>query len=552
MPRFNLARLLLCGVLLPPLALAEPPAPLDETLRLLEQERRQREARERQERLRQLQRQQPVTKPALPAPVTEPNEPCWPVPGVSLSGNQLLEDVALSQALKPGLRACMGATAVRGVLAALTQAYVTKGYIAARAYLRTSPQPNQPLQVLIDEGFVESIELGEGEPALSLAHAFPGMIGRPLHLPQLEQGLDQLNRLRSVNLTAQILPGSLEGGSRVVLRSLSHASPLFASLGYKNAAPAATGRVVVLAGVGLDNPFGLNDQITLAFVQTVGNAPNYSHAVNLGYRVPYGPWTLTTSFTHGEQFIATGRLNTRYLSENSSAQLDRTLWRNQQAIVSAGLRLDHKSTRRHIGHINLFEPDPRLSVLQASLDLLWLGKTSLAAQLSYAQGVGWLGANPRPTSHSRPQPRFEQYRAYLTHNWVGGAWRWESALELQYSPDLLPGTEQLQLANATTVRGFRDNPLSASSGAIWRNELSIQQPLTANLTLTPHVAVDYGRGWLSLYGTTSTPTLAAASSGATLAWPAGKLKLDYQKGLSLKHAPGAEPGFWNMELSLYF
>ena len=45
------------------------------------------------------------------------------------------------------------------------------------------------------------------------------MLGEPLNLRDLEQGLDQLNRLRSVDLTADIAPGSQPGASRIILRS---------------------------------------------------------------------------------------------------------------------------------------------------------------------------------------------------------------------------------------------------------------------------------------------------------------------------------------------
>lgn len=65
---------------------------------------------------------------------------------------------------------------------------------------------------MIVEGFIESIEITDQGLPLSLGNAFPGTLGRPLHLPDLEQGLDQLNRLRAYDLEMALLPGELQGG----------------------------------------------------------------------------------------------------------------------------------------------------------------------------------------------------------------------------------------------------------------------------------------------------------------------------------------------------
>lgn len=61
---------------------------------------------------------------------------------------------------------------------------------------------------MIDEGYIESIELADQSLPVSLGGAFPHMLGQPLNLRDLEQGLDQLNRLRSLDLTADIAPAA--------------------------------------------------------------------------------------------------------------------------------------------------------------------------------------------------------------------------------------------------------------------------------------------------------------------------------------------------------
>lgn len=123
---------------------------------------------------------------------------------------------------------------------------------------------------MIDEGYIESIELADQSLPVSLGGAFPHMLGQPLNLRDLEQGLDQLNRLRSIDLTADIAPGSQPGASRIILRSRTAGQSRWAlGLGIDNLGSASTGRDRNSVSLSVDSPLQLNDLLSLSASDTL-------------------------------------------------------------------------------------------------------------------------------------------------------------------------------------------------------------------------------------------------------------------------------------------
>jgi len=538
-----LLRLLACCTLLAPVAYA------DETLRWLDQQRRERDGLEREERLRQLQRQVQAAPQGRPPEADDGSNRCWPLPGVRLSGNHLISDAALRQRLAPYVRPCLSVDAIRHMLAAITRAYVQRGYIAARAYPAAPPAAGEPLEITVDEGFVESIELNDDSLPVSLKGAFPDMVGRPLHLPALEQGLDQLNRLRSIDLQAQIAPGELAGGSRILLVQRAHHSRWGLGVRYGNGGDVVTGRHGLSLVASHDNPLHVNDVLHVSLFRSVGAAPNHASGVGLYYSVPYGPWTLGASLARSQQvaFAPVSHTRSEAVGTSESLSLNRTVWRDQHTLVGASLRLTRKSQERWIAGRRYTRADDHLTSASLDLNVLWLGRATWSGQLGYDHGLPWFNATAR--SHQR-------WRAAVmrTRQWPvpGRLWRWDSSLEAQYSPNPLPASEQALLSSPNSVRGFRDSNIAASSALVWRNSLGVTLPLGRGLALTPQVGLDYGRGWGTYTREHQYPALAALSGGASLGWPGGELKLEYRHAMVIKDGPSSEPGFWNTELKLDF
>lgn len=128
---------------------------------------------------------------------------------------------------------------------------------------------------------------------------------------------------------------------------------------------------------------------------------------------------------------------------------------------------------------------------------------SWSTDIGFSQGTTWFGVQPLPNAgeDTVPTPRGKRLTAAATHgrSWdiAGRALSWSSALQGQYSPDYLYGSEQTSIGGLFTVRGYDGASIAGDRGMTWRNELSSSfvVPGTENVIgrLLPYVAVDVGR-----------------------------------------------------------
>ncbi|MDF3200353.1 ShlB/FhaC/HecB family hemolysin secretion/activation protein [Pseudomonas sp. 1912-s] len=525
--------------------------------RAQELERRTREQLELEQRLRLLERSGPLPPQAAPGPPPPlPVEPCWQVRGLRLQGNTLISLAQVNARLQPLMSDCMSVTRINQLLGALTALYADAGFIASRPYLAQRPQDGQSLDIIIEEGFVESIELAAPDLPISLRGAFPGMLGKPLQLRELEQGLDQLNRLRSLDLTADVAPGSLPGGSRLLIRPRTSAAPIGAVVSYNNRGTEYIGRNNGALTLTYDSPSGLNDFVALSTSTTLDQTFAYSRSQSLYYNIPYGFWTLALSASHS-QYRYPVELPSQTVRANGqtrqySLSLNRLLWRDQGTLLNGMLRLSSKRSQSYFADQYLAIQSPSLTVAEASLSLLKITDGLWNTTLSYAQGLDWLGADrdEERLSPALPRAQFRKYRADVSYWRQGrdGQWSWNSQLALQYSPDPLPSLEQMLLTDDYAVRGFRQDLVQAANGAVWRNTLSLPRRLGTQWTLSPRVGLDVG--WSKQVTGAESQRLAGANIGVGLSTRDWQLDLDYQRRLYGPPPSSHEPGFWRLELSL--
>ena len=522
---------------------AEPTAPGQEVLRQQQQQQRDLQQLQLEQRRRQLERGAFGPAPTTPvvAQTVEPDEQCWPLSGTRIGGVTLIDSDKLNARIKPLLAPCMGVRQINHLLATITAIYVEKGYIASRPYLLSAPAAGQSLDIRVDEGYIESIELADQRLPLSLGGAFPGMLGEPLNLRDLEQGLDQLNRLRSVDLTADIAPGSQPGASRIILRSRTAGQSRWAlNAGIDNLGSASTGRDRDSVSLSFDSPLQLNDLLSLSASDTLNQGDRYNRNASLYYAIPYGYWTYSVFASHAEYrapfklpsvtFHSTG------ITDQISLRADRVLWRDQSRQLSANLQLAHKDVDSYLQDVRLGIQSPTLTVAEAGLNLFWLDRAVWNLDVNYAQGLRWLGADDdaQQPINNLPKAQFRKYRAGLSQ-WRNGqlgeqAWQWQSQLNVQYSPDPLPAIEQLLGTDDSAVRGYRVSSASGASGAIWRNTLRLPLAATWPVKITPRVGLD--NGWIKAEHGAQGQRLSGASAGLNLSWKNVQLDVDYQRNLN--------------------
>ncbi len=153
---------------------------------LLEQAQQQREAL-----------QNNVELPALPLPVSAAaGAVCQPVRQIFFQGAEHLSWSVKESLARPYQGRCLTLDHINRLVRETTNAYLQRGYVTSQAWLQEQDISRGVLTVSASEGRIESITQN-GEQTLALKMAFPGLVGDVLNLRDIEQGMEQLNRLPS-------------------------------------------------------------------------------------------------------------------------------------------------------------------------------------------------------------------------------------------------------------------------------------------------------------------------------------------------------------------
>ncbi|MFS8116156.1 ShlB/FhaC/HecB family hemolysin secretion/activation protein [Rhizobium jaguaris] len=445
--------------------------------------------------------------------------PCFPITNVEVEGGKRLAADDIDRVTASYRNRCVGAGDINTLLRDLTQLYLDKGFVTSRLYVPAQDiAKTKTLRLVAVEGTLSDIYVN-GKPAPGsgvLATAFPGLKDHIVNLRDIEQGLDQINRLNSNNAKTAMLPGKTSGTSILNIENKpSH--PWHLSVGNSNLGQAQTGYSKSSASIGYDNLFGVNDQWSFGYEHTGPNYPWHddgqgrSDSYTGNVSVPYGYWTLSANGAwYGYDSSVPGNFGTLQTSGNSKqlgVSADRVIFRDKDSITTFNSGLTYKETNNfllgskiEVGSRKYTVGDLGISHSRRMLGGLWV------FDLSYAQGLNLFDAvDPGDAGAGNADPRFSKFTGTITMTRPIqlGEQHFEinSMLTGQYSPDNLFGAEQISLGSYSTVRGTRESMLYGNNGFFVRNDLVWRtQPFADNAALSkmfgefrPYVGLDYGR-----------------------------------------------------------
>lgn len=455
-------------------------------------ERSEASSREQQEtRHREALKERPSRIQIDPSPpVVEARESdvCVQVDTIDYVGATLLSRSDKHAISTPFVGRCLSMSQINDVVRAMTNLYVQRGYVTARVFVPSQDLRTGRLELRVLEGEVESIRLNDDSPAdrRRIATAFPaGMSGKPLNLRDIEQGMDQLNRLPSGSAQLRIEPGEKAGASRIVVTDQPGKIWRF-KVGLDNSGQKSTGETRASVSLDKDNVLGLNDMLFVnlgadAKALLEGSRPG-SRSVSGYYTVPFGYWSVTASaslseyYTHldggGASYVSDGRTSTYGLD------LNRVLHRSGESKTTAGISLNAKDVDNYIENERLVAGSYDLTVLGASLShnrRLFDGVLGLNAE--FHLGLPLLGSERDRTS-DKSVPKHEFRKFSLTGGWTrpfeiaGQPFTFSTQGAAQWSPDTLFNSERLDIGGRNTVRGFQLESLAGDSGGYVRNEVA--------------------------------------------------------------------------------
>lgn len=472
------------------------------------EEQRRRSQQEAEERLRRQNAPDVRLQPSAPVidrePLDLPEEtPCFRVDRLQLEGHRLEAFSWLETALAGYAGRCLGHQGINRIVQQASALIVAKGYITTRLGIPEQDLSSGTLRMVLVPGVIRAITVKGEAPERSWRSAFPVRPGDLLNLRDIEQGLEQMKRVPSQEVSIDIAPGETPGESDIIL-TVQQGKPWRLGLSLDDSGVKTTGRLQASLNASFDSPLGLNDLLSVSLSNDAEGAAGQrgTRGRSVQYSLPWGNWTLSLmdSVSHYLQTIhgTNQTFHSSGDSHNQEVKLQRLVHRNQSAKTSVQFRLLGRESRSYIEDAEIMVQRRRTTAAELGVvHRHYLGASQLDLTLVHRQGVPWIGGQSDAPGRTTETPTFNYQLQTLDATLLtpftlaDQPLRWISTLRAQSTKDVLYAADFLAIGNRYTVRGFDGNAtLAAERGGYLRNE--IEWPF-AGAGLAAYAGIDHGR-----------------------------------------------------------
>ena len=417
---------------------------------------------------------------------------CRDIKTVIISGALHLSEVTRKHISDEYNGKCLNVADIEKILGTITKDYIDRGYVTTRAYLPAQDLSTGILEILVIEGVVEKIMIKDGDTnSISVRNVFSSGEGDLLNLRDLEQGIDQINRLASNNAQLDIQPGEATGASQIIVYN-QPGTRFHYYVSTDNQGSKSTGEVQTGLTFTADNLLGFDDMFSATHREsTPGDSDRkFSGSDSVNFSIPFGYTTvsLATSYSRyastirvpsGLELIASGN------NRSDSLNIDRVMYRDQSTRVLLAASITGKNARNYLDNQFLGVSSRRLTVLDIDANLSTdVAGGVLSLDLGFAQGLSVGGAlkDPDNLPDWAPRAQFRKIKAGFNYmhpfRLFDERMSFTSQFSAQKSHSVLYGSEQITIGGLYSVRGFVNNSLSGDDGYFWRNEISVHKPIT--------------------------------------------------------------------------
>ncbi|HDR8991818.1 TPA: ShlB/FhaC/HecB family hemolysin secretion/activation protein [Burkholderia vietnamiensis] len=409
---------------------------------------------------------------------------------------------------------CVGKQGIDVLIKGLSQAILARGYVTTRVLIPEQDLSTGTLKLSLIPGMIRHVRFADEKLRGTWKTAFPTRDGEVLNLRDLEQGLEQMKRVSSQDVSMQIVPGALPGESDVVL-DVKRSKPWTVVASIDNSGTRATGKLQGNLSVGIDNPLGLNDMLNVGVNQDLefGDKRLGSHGWNGFYTIPWGYWTATLSASTNTYYQQIAGVNQTFIASGNSKTVDfklaRVLARSQNDVFGGYFRLSRRFGQSFIEDTEISQQRRNNTIIELGVtDRHYFDGAQFDGSAAYRQGVGGFGAQDDIlAAGAGPTYRFKMavLDANLSVPFAIGKqpFHYVGTFHGQYTGNTLYYLDDMTIGSRYTVRGFDGETMLASSrGFYWRNELQMPIGQTGQAI---YAGLDYGRVWgpqpIALVGT---------------------------------------------------
>lgn len=529
-----------------PSAIADSPInPADQEMIQQQQKFLLKEAKEQRE---SLQRSVNLEKAPI-VDLEEDIEDCFEIETITFQGATQLSASAQRNLTKSYLNQCLTLNKIHRLINEVSNFYIGKGFITTQAFLTQQDVSDKALMISVQEGKIEKILLEDKTPFV-LSVAFPGLTGQVLNLRDIEQGLEQLNRLTSQRVSIDIVPSAQPGYSVIELTYDPRRYPTTLSVSFDNSGQKSTGVAQMSVNMTSDNLFGMAEQWHFSAGRNADFRNNHQSRQFSGQiSQPYGFWTFGYQYAWNDYFYDIPLyFNTwRYQGKSQShrASVNRVLYRDGKSKLTFTASLNRRKTQTYLEDEKLGISSPTLTSATVGLNF----STSLNGGYwtfnpTFHQGLSLFGATEDDDAFpDAPKSRFRKlsvsgsfYKPLSESTYYFGS------IYGQWTHQNLYSAERISVGGEYSVRGFKEQSLTGNRGLYWRNEVNWQiktLPYLGDLSLSG--ALD--SGWVqsqqdqieggNLIGSALTLSLAGK-------W----INQSFSFGVPLRHPNSFEPDKW--------
>lgn len=476
-----------------------PPDPGDKIMR--EQMERERERQLRQTPPRIETGVAAVAAEIAPADIAEPG-PTFMVERIELTGAWPGASEDFTRTVQPFLRQPLGVNRINLLLSRLNIRLVDAGYITSRVYVADQNLATGLLRLTVLVGVIEKLRYNgvelpaEGWNLPGVRLSLPMAAGDALHLRDIEQGIDQLNRLRRNHADVKIQPGGSVGGSIVDINNPPEKS-WQAMVAVDNQGSSATGTTRYRGSIETGNLLGLMESFSAGYTGSLD-----TNALNAALSIPFGYSTLTLMRTWSEYQSLIGAAALVYgTSGNDALAWNYLFHRDRNSKATLDISLSRRHSEREINNVQLMPQ--HLAVARAGINHLRrftreAGTGQWTADIGLSRGLRGFGADRDPDQLPAVAARSQFTKADLATSFIlplSAAWMWRGSLTGQYSRVPLFSSEQIYAGGVSSVRGFGESAIGGDRGVVLRNEWSRGRlsPLMGRYAIEPFLFVDGAR-----------------------------------------------------------
>lgn len=404
----------------------------------------------------------------------------------------------------------MGKAEIYELLTKLSNIYLVEGYVTTLVTLKSGNINTGELIYGVKEGKLREIKFMDRENSTlldkaKLKLAFPLKKDDLLTTQGMDQGLENLN-VGGYNHITEITPTEEYGYSDIIIEENYRATGF--SMGMDNSGYKDKGRYKLNFNFLQDNILGLNDRLTLNYIERLtkkrdlDKEPNY----DIGYSIPVGYWRIGYNYNLGDNYNTVisdlGRYRTDSKSKKQKLKVSRILSRGQYHKTTIHGGITYKDNYNNLNGTVLDVSTKKYASTSLGIDRSdrFLGGT-IFGMLEYERGVPWFGAENDPSIRRNGDYKVEYNKLNFNFDWMRSfalkeqGFQYRMAVGGSYSNDRLLSANQFTMGDEYTVRGFKESSVAGNKGIYINNTLTYLGTPNLNKFLSmikPFVGLDGG------------------------------------------------------------